>query len=178
MTFLVETPAGHPATNVRAPAVAADTAPPPTDIPTQAVAQSAHDAAEALRCVIDAALCEGWTKDTIAEMVAERAQRQYHLDLDGVAHLLIENGELDPSIIYEELPPGTIDVPTASRKYGIIRNTIRKWINARYVRKVGRLKGRAPGGGYLVVIEDDLIRHKDAPKKKGGRPRKRKIQSR
>lgn len=78
----------------------------------------------------------------------------------------------DAEVIYDELPDGLIDLPTASEKYGLKRGTIRTWIIKGYLDCHGRLKNSARGGGYLVVSEGELLKYKDAPRSKGGRPRK------
>ena len=76
--------------------------------------------------------------------------------------------------IYDELPPGLIDVPRALRKYGLNRGTLRRWIDRGHLKTYGRLRGRAPGGGYLLLRECDLQCWMNTPRNKGGRPRKAK----
>ena len=74
--------------------------------------------------------------------------------------------------IYIETPKGHIDLPGASQKYGVKLTTLRYWLRQGHIKRVGRLKAPAPGGGYVVVKESDIVKHVSAPKKKGGRPRK------
>ncbi len=74
--------------------------------------------------------------------------------------------------VFEKLPDGLIDLPTAAKKYDIRVNTIRWWTRRGHVRVRARLRAPASGGGYLVVSESDLIGYMAAPRNKGGRPRK------
>ena len=76
----------------------------------------------------------------------------------------------DPGTIYDAVPPGLIDLPSARRKYNVPRRTIHSWVEKGHVRLRGRLKGPAKGGGYLLVREDELTAYLTAPRKKGGRP--------
>ena len=73
--------------------------------------------------------------------------------------------------IYMELPPGTIDVPTALRKYNLKQSMLRSWIDKGQVIPVGRLRAPAKGGGYLVLNEAELQTYIAAPKRRG-RPKK------
>ena len=79
--------------------------------------------------------------------------------------------ELDELPIYDELPKGLIDLPTAGKKYGLNVRTIRGWVNKGKLEAAGRLRGPAPGGGYLVVSEDELLVHIAEPRSRG-RPKK------
>ena len=74
--------------------------------------------------------------------------------------------------IYTELPEGLITVPDAGRKYGISRRTIQTWLRKGRLQLRGRLRGPARSGGYMVVDEAELFAYIDAPRDKGGRPRK------
>ena len=76
----------------------------------------------------------------------------------------------DPDTIYDAVPPGLIDLPSARRKYNVPERTIHSWVKKGHVRLRGRLKGPAKGGGYLLVREDELTAYLTAPRKKGGRP--------
>ena len=81
-----------------------------------------------------------------------------------------EHPEYEPEPVYDELPPGLIDLPSAAKKYGINRGTIRHWVKRGNVPSQGRLKGAARGGGYLLIREDDLLKYMVGPRDKGGRP--------
>ena len=78
----------------------------------------------------------------------------------------------DPDAIYTELPPGLIDLPSATRKYNINKETLRYWLLKGRIRTLGRLKAPANGGGYLVMDEEELVNYMSAPRQKGGRPKK------
>ena len=58
--------------------------------------------------------------------------------------------------VYDELPEGMIDVPSAARKYRRSTSTLRNWALAGRLRVVGRRRASAPGGGYLVFEEADV----------------------
>ena len=73
--------------------------------------------------------------------------------------------------MYDELPKGLIDLPTAGKKYGLNTGTVRGWVNKGELEVAGRLRAPAPGGGYLVVSEDELLTHIAEPRNKG-RPKK------
>ena len=75
--------------------------------------------------------------------------------------------------MHTELPPGTIDVPTALRKYNLNRNTLRGWVDRGCVFPVARLRAPAVGGGYLVFNEAELEAYIAAPRHPGGRGRKK-----
>ena len=77
-----------------------------------------------------------------------------------------------PDTIYAELPPGLIDLPSAAQKYDLNRGTLRNWVTKGYLKRYGRLKGSAQGGGFILVSESELRLYMDMPKNKGGRPRK------
>ena len=74
--------------------------------------------------------------------------------------------------VYDELPPGAIDLPSAARKYELHPKTVHDWVEKGYVKSLGRLRGSARGGGFVIVRENDLMEYIHAPRKKGGRPPK------
>ena len=65
----------------------------------------------------------------------------------------------DENTVFLELPEGLIDIPSATVKYKLSRATLRSWVTRGHIRTFGRLKGAAPGGGYLVVNESELVKH-------------------
>ena len=73
----------------------------------------------------------------------------------------------------DEMPPDLIDVPTANAKYKLSHSTIRMWVSRGKIKSHGRLRARAPGGGYLVVKEADILQCLRT-RNPGGRPRKQK----
>ena len=72
--------------------------------------------------------------------------------------------------VYDELPEGLIDLPSAAVKHGLKVDTIYKWVRRGKIPCRGRLKAWARGGGYLVVAETELLDWVNAPTDKGGRP--------
>ena len=87
----------------------------------------------------------------------------------------VNNAEPAPAaeVIYDDLPEGLIDVPTAVREYGISRSTLSTWRRQGKLHRRGRLRASAPGGGYNVFSREDVLRLISAPVNKGGRPKKR-----
>ncbi len=72
-------------------------------------------------------------------------------------------------VIYEpgNLPEGLIDLPSASKKYGIRVRTLHAWIQRGKLPRRGRLRARAAGGGYIVTEEAEILRCRDNPRKPG-----------
>ena len=72
-------------------------------------------------------------------------------------------------VIYEagNLPEGLIDLPSASKKYGIPVKTLRSWVHRGKLPRCGRVRARAAGGGYIVTIDDEIPRCRDNPRKPG-----------
>ena len=81
------------------------------------------------------------------------------------------NGSVHPTgpddVIYDVLPEGLIDLPSASKKYGIKVGTLRSWVHVGKLPRMGRLRGRAPGGGYIVTRDADIEYCRDHPRKRG-----------
>ena len=130
---------------------------------------------EDLQGAIDRALTEGRDDEGVTQainrMVAERI-----VTLNELASQTLTTTtppEDEGVVIYDELPPGLIDLPSASKKYGIKNDTLRHWVYQGNVEMVARLKGPTPGGGYKVVKVDDLEAYIKAPRRKPGPPKKR-----
>ena len=70
-------------------------------------------------------------------------------------------------VIYEpgNVPEGLIDLPSASKKYGIPVRTLGTWVRRGKLPKCGRLRGRSPGGGYIVTDEAAILYCRDHPRK-------------
>ena len=85
------------------------------------------------------------------------------------AHNLAQQGDADR--VFTELPEGLIDLPSAAEKYGVGVQTIHNWINRGHLSTHGRLRARARGGGYLLLLESEVRDRATAPKRKGGRPK-------
>ena len=120
---------------------------------------------EELRGAIDQALRSGMDVEAIAHMVAERALTLNELATDTLAAETPPNDE--GAVIYDELPPGLIDLPSASKKYGIPVKTLRTWVHRGKIPRRGRLRARSPGGGYIVTVEAEIEYCRDNPRKRG-----------
>ena len=120
----------------------------------------------------------------LADLVAAEARRRGISGVD-VAMALLERDrpkatEVEPAfpdypredIIYDEVPEGMIDFPSAARKYSLNRGTLRTWLVGGHLSRAGRLKGPAPGGGFVLLFEDELIRRLNSPRLPG-RPKTR-----
>ena len=81
------------------------------------------------------------------------------------------NGSVHPTepddVIYEpgNLPEGLIDLPSASKKYGIKVGTLRQWVHVGKLPRKGRLRAPSPGGGYIVTEEAAIPYCRDNPRK-------------
>ena len=80
----------------------------------------------------------------------------------------------DGETVFDELPEGMIDLPSAAIEFGISRYTLRGWVEGKHIPVRGRLRGSARGGGFLILSKDDILKLKDSPPKRG-RPKIRKI---
>ena len=76
-------------------------------------------------------------------------------------------------VIYEpgELPEGLIDLPSASKKYGISVVTLRSWVQRGKLPRLGRLRGASPGRGYIVTDDAMIPYCRDNPRKTGRKKR-------
>ena len=87
------------------------------------------------------------------------------------------NGSVHPTepydVIYEpgNLPEGLIDLPSASKKYGISKATLRTWVHRGKLPRLGRLRAKSPGGGYIVTREAEILYCRDHPRKTGRKKR-------
>ena len=143
-----------------------------TDAPTQTQSNGAsHEPLEEVGDAIDDALRSGIPVEEIRKFLSMLEFRVYEHEV-GYQPTLPAFPDDDPDTVYTELPPGLIDVPTATQKYNLNRGTLRTWLKKGRIRVLGRLKAPATGGGYLLVDEEELLAHMSAPKSKGGRPRK------
>ena len=80
----------------------------------------------------------------------------------------------DGETVFDELPEGMIDLPSAAIEFGISRYTLRGWVEGKHIPVRGRLRGSARGGGFLILSKDDILKLKDSPPKRG-RPKIRKF---
>ena len=99
-----------------------------------------------------------------------------------VANIVVAEGDLverckttsvvadDDLPMYDELPPGLIDLPSAAKKYGCKGSRLRGWVHRGHLLVRGRL--RAPQGtGYSLVLESELVHRLKTVNPKGGRSR-------
>ena len=112
-------------------------------------------------------LSTGVAKADILSMFHTLVNQQDPVSSDSVA----PNG-FDENTVFTELPEGLVDVPTASKKYAVNTAYLRDLLRRGRLQLHGRLKASAPGGGYLVLSEQQLIDYLAMPKSKGGRPKK------
>ena len=124
--------------------------------------------------VLEVALRSGHTEEELVILLKDKARFVTN------GHAVVDYDESpgrgfelpDDVPIYTELPKGLITVPDAGRKYGISRRTIQTWLRKGRLGLRGRLRGPARSGGYMVVDEAELVVYMNAPRDKGGRPRK------
>ena len=60
--------------------------------------------------------------------------------------------------IYDELPPGLIDLPSAADLHDRSLGTLHTWIRRGRLPVVGRLRASARGGGRLLIRAVDIAR--------------------
>ncbi|MCY4416801.1 MAG: hypothetical protein OXE87_10900 [Chloroflexi bacterium] len=116
---------------------------------------------EAFRAAIERAREDGMSEAEMASMIT--ATENQATPPNG-----IQSEETD-DVIYEpgELPEGLIDLPSASKRYGISGNTLRAWVRRGKLPEVGRLRGPTARGGYIVTVEAEILRCRDNPRKPG-----------
>ena len=119
---------------------------------------------------IDQALRSGIKAEAIADMVAERTSYHEVATPGDIAEFMDHHQDETPpepegAIIYDELPEGLIDLPSASKKYKIPVGTLRSWVRRGKLPHKGRLRARSPGGGYIVTEEDVIVYCRDNPRK-------------
>ena len=138
-----------------------------------------RQATDELRGAIDQALRSGIKAEAIADMVAERTIYHEVATPSDIAELLDHHQdetapEPEGAVIYDDvfyepgqLPDGLIDLPSASKKYGIPVKTLRSWVHRGKLPRRGRLRARSPGGGYIVTAKADIEYCRDNPRKTG-----------
>ena len=60
--------------------------------------------------------------------------------------------------VYDEVPAGLIDLPSAARKYCVTRNSLHKRLRTGSLRAHGRLNGGVRGVGIILLSEGELAR--------------------
>ena len=117
----------------------------------------------AIAQAVDQALAQGLSRREIMALVAESFERP-----------AVEQAAdaVDGDVVYDELPEGLIDLPSAAVEYGVPRATLHAWVKRGKLNHKGRLRGRAQGGGFILVSERELATVLAEPRDRGGRPRK------
>ena len=128
-----------------------------------------NQATEDLQAALEAALASGLTQGDIVSMVAGALKDAEEVGCQAALPNFPTNGK--PKV-YTELPPGLITLPDAAKKFDIPKSRIREWALKGQIKTFGRLRGRAPGGGFLVLMEEEVAEHIKKPLSKGGRPKK------
>ena len=64
---------------------------------------------------------------------------------------------VDDLPFYNELPEGMIPLPHAARKYGLPADRLRWWVRAKRLARMGYLRGGSPQGGYVLLVEAELV---------------------
>lgn len=75
----------------------------------------------------------------------------------------------------DEVPDGLIDLPSASRKYGIAPMTLYMWVCRKKLPRLGRVRAPAAGGGYILTLESEIPICRDNPRKSG--PKKHSVRA-
>ena len=73
--------------------------------------------------------------------------------------------------IFTTAPRGTITVPDACALYDIPRSRMKTWLHRGLLLRMGRVKGAARGGGY-VLLDHAAVIHIVANPPRNGRPPK------
>ncbi len=116
-------------------------------------------AAPELEQAISEALARGVSRSEIARMITTIETKPTHTP-DSVPADASEQ-------IYDALPDGLIDLPSASKKYGIPVDTLRMWVHRGKLPRLGRLRAKAAGGGYIVTDDAAIPLCRDNPRKRG-----------
>ena len=114
---------------------------------------------EAFLAAIERAREDGFSLDDMVSMITAAANNGHN---DRSVHPT----EAD-DVVYEpgNLPEGLIDLPSASRKYGIPVRTLQSWVHRGKLPRRGKLRARSPGGGYTVTEQAAILYCRDNPRK-------------
>ena len=116
---------------------------------------------EAFRAAVERFLEDGLSPDDMASMITAAAETKP------------SNGSVPPAkpedVMYEpgNLPEGLIDLPSAAKRYGIRPRTLYEWVKRGKLPKCGRVRAKAPGGGYILTVEAEIVYCRDNPQKRG-----------
>ena len=114
---------------------------------------------QAFQAAIKRARADGLALEDLVSMITTDVDTQPLATPDNPADL--------EEVIYVagNLPEGLIDLPSASKKYGISVKTLRSWVQRGKLPRMGRLRARAAGGGYIVTSEAQILYCRDNPRK-------------
>ena len=114
-----------------------------------------------LGSAVASALKSGYDRTAIIRMVTSEIETQANHDLPH------ESAE----VVYDVLPEGLIDLPSAAKRYGCATARLRTMVHRGKLTARGRLKAPAYGGGYVLLDESELAKvMANLPPK--GRPKK------
>ena len=125
----------------------------------QVMPDTKQEDADALELAISDAQARGVSRTEIARMVSTIEPKPTRTPNPVPAHATEQ--------IYDELPDGLIDLPTAAKRYGIPVKTLGMWVHRGKLPRRGRLKAKAAGGGYIVTEESAILHCRDNPRKRG-----------
>ena len=114
---------------------------------------------QAFRAAVERARTNGLSLDEMAGMIT--AVENEPQPTNGVHPAEVEDVMYEPG----ELPEGLIDLPSASKKYGIPGSTLRNWVARGKLPRCGRVRARAAGGGYIVTEMAAIEYCRDNPRK-------------
>ncbi len=113
-------------------------------------------------------------------MPAERVLMVVYTDIDpktGDCQMYLPAKGFEPEELptYETLPPGLIDLSTASKPredggFGVSHSTMLTWVQKGRVERKGYFRG-GRGARRVVVDKNELDAYIHAPRNKGGRPK-------
>ena len=124
----------------------------------------------ATKAIADA-LAEGVGERELLDMVTTVAT-DITVEQPEIPGMFLDVNEQEIIYTEDEVPEGLIDLPSAAQKYNCPVGTLQTWVKRGHLKTFGRLKAPARGGGYVLLLEADVLDRATAPLNKGGRPRK------
>ena len=144
-----------------------------------AMVKSRQEAITHLNHAVDVAAASGMPGDEILTMIADRIKFQQmplpEVETAGDIAAFLTNATAhdERPVIYDALPPGLIDLPSAARKYGVNLKTATGWLKRGRIPRMGKIRAPGRGGGYNITSEREFAEMAKLPKNVGGRPHKR-----
>ena len=112
---------------------------------------------QAFHAAIKRARADGLAPEDMVSMITT--------DVDSQPLATPDNPADSADVIYDVLPDGMIDLPSAAKKYDISVKTLGMWVHRGKLPRRGRLRGKAAGGGYIVTDEAAIPLCRDNPRK-------------